>query len=158
MLTVDNVFVPLPDSMPPLDTESQRSVVVIDSQGVTSEPGPGAQRDLLVKAEQNALVADARANVARAEPPCGTRRARAVGARRQLPARGRRRGRGRQRALLDAHGGRPGDVLVDRRLEGRHVRSHDLARGGEELSRLLPCPPCCRRHGSPTGRQSSATP
>ena len=53
--------------MPRLATESQRSVIVIDSQqGV---PGPGAQRDMLAKAERaalRALVTDARANVAQA--------------------------------------------------------------------------------------------
>lgn len=60
-------FVPPPDSMPPLDTDSQRSVVVIDSQGVSSLAGSGAQRDMLAKAETNALVADARSSLAEAE-------------------------------------------------------------------------------------------
>jgi hypothetical protein len=60
-------YAPLPDSMPPLDSESQRSVVVIDSQGISSEAGPGVLRDQLVKAERDALVADARANVMQAE-------------------------------------------------------------------------------------------
>jgi len=60
-------YAPLPDSMPPLDSESQRSIVVIDSQGISSEAGPGVLRDQLVKAERDALVADARANVMQAE-------------------------------------------------------------------------------------------
>jgi hypothetical protein len=56
-----------PDSMPPLATESQQSVIVIDSQqGVSTEPGAGAQRDMLAKAERAALVSDARAHVAQA--------------------------------------------------------------------------------------------
>ena len=58
----------LPDSLPPLGTDSQLSVVVIDSQGgVSSEPGPGAQRDSVAKAEKAVLVSDARAELARAE-------------------------------------------------------------------------------------------
>ena len=60
-------YEPLPDSMPPLDSESQRSIVVIDSQGISSEAGPGVLRDQLAKAERDALVADARANVMQAE-------------------------------------------------------------------------------------------
>jgi hypothetical protein len=57
----------LPDSMPPLGTDSQEPVIVIDSQGGTTlEPGPGAQRDALLKAEKAALVADAQTNVAAA--------------------------------------------------------------------------------------------
>ena len=60
-------FAPPPDSMPPLDTDSQRSVIVIDSQGVSSVAGSGAQRDMLAKAETNALVADARSSLAEAE-------------------------------------------------------------------------------------------
>ena len=52
------------DSTPALATASQQSIVVIDSQGdVTSEPGPGALRDMQDKAERHALVADARAEV-----------------------------------------------------------------------------------------------
>ena len=48
------------DSLPALHTDSQASVIVIDSQGVaTSELGPGALRDLQSKAERAALVADA---------------------------------------------------------------------------------------------------
>ena len=62
-------YLPLPDSLPPLGgTDSQLSVVVIDSQGgVSSEPGPGAQRDAVAKAETAVLVSDARAELARAE-------------------------------------------------------------------------------------------
>ena len=58
--------VSVPDSMPPLATESQQVVVVNDSCGVSTEPGRGAQRDMLAKAEKAALVADARANIAQA--------------------------------------------------------------------------------------------
>jgi hypothetical protein len=55
-------FVVAPDSMP-LAGDSQQSVIIIDSQGlVSSEPGPGAQRDALAQAEKSSLVADARAN------------------------------------------------------------------------------------------------
>ena len=58
----------LPDSMPPLATESQEPVVVINSQGDTTlELGPGTQRDALLKAEKAALVADAHANLAAAQ-------------------------------------------------------------------------------------------
>jgi hypothetical protein len=47
-------FMVAPDSMPPLAGESQQSIVCIDSQGlVSSEPGPGAQRDALAKAEKS---------------------------------------------------------------------------------------------------------
>ena len=54
----------LPDSMPPLATESQEPVVVNDSQGdATLELWSGAQRDALLKAEKAALVADAHANL-----------------------------------------------------------------------------------------------
>ena len=62
-------YLPLPDSLPPLGgTDSQLSVVVIDSQGgVSSEPGLGAQRDSVAKAEKAVLVSDARAELARAE-------------------------------------------------------------------------------------------
>ena len=61
-------FMVAPDSMPPLAGESQQSIVCIDSQGlVSSEPGPGAQRDALAKAEKSSVVADARANLAIAE-------------------------------------------------------------------------------------------
>ena len=42
-------YEPLPDSMPPLDSESQRSIVVIDSQGISSEAGPGVLRDQLAE-------------------------------------------------------------------------------------------------------------
>ena len=62
-----DTYAVLPDSMPLLDTESQCSVIVIDSQGVSFEPGPGVQRDQLVKAERAALITDARDNVSRAE-------------------------------------------------------------------------------------------
>ena len=50
-------FMVMPDSMPPLDGDSQQSVILIDSQGlVLSEPGHGAQRDALAKAEKAALL------------------------------------------------------------------------------------------------------
>ena len=53
--------------MPPLGTKSQLTVVVIDSQGVSSiEPGPGAARDALATAECAALIADANSNYERA--------------------------------------------------------------------------------------------
>ena len=56
------------DSLPPLGTESQQSVLVIDSQGdFTSEPGLGTLRDLQNKAERHALVDDARTAVTEAK-------------------------------------------------------------------------------------------
>ena len=61
------LFAPPPNSMPPLDTDSQRSLIVIDSLGVSSVAGSGAQRDMLAKAEKNALVANARSSLAEAE-------------------------------------------------------------------------------------------
>ena len=58
----------LPDSMPPLATESQEPIIAINSQGeATLELGPGAQRDALLKAEKAALIADAHANLAAAQ-------------------------------------------------------------------------------------------
>jgi hypothetical protein len=56
-----------PSSMPPLATDSQRSIVVVDSQGFSSEPGPGTARDECNMAEKAALIANARTDLARAE-------------------------------------------------------------------------------------------
>lgn len=65
---VPTEFSTFPDSLPPLYTDSQRSTVVIDSQGVvSSEPGYGVQRDLLANAEKTAMVSDARLAHASAE-------------------------------------------------------------------------------------------
>ena len=51
---------------PALGYDSQQSILVVDSQGFSSVPGPGAEREALFKAEQLALVDDARANLERA--------------------------------------------------------------------------------------------
>ncbi len=63
-----NIFFPFPDSMPPLSTDSQKSIVVIDSQDmVSSEPGYGVQRDMLAKAEKMGMISDARLALQSAE-------------------------------------------------------------------------------------------
>ena len=98
-------FMVMPDSMPPLDGDSQQSVVLIDSQGlVSSEPGPGAQRDALAKAEKAALVADARANVAAAEAALNSADA-AVDAARAKQAERARALNGARQFLYDLTGG-----------------------------------------------------
>ena len=96
---------PLPDSMPPLDTDSQRSVVVIDSQGVSPEAEPGAQRDMLAKAETNALVADACATLAEAEAAYKASEDAARAAQTVQCARARKLNEARQ-LLYDLTGGR----------------------------------------------------
>jgi hypothetical protein len=98
-------FMVAPDSMPPLGGESQQSIIRIDSQGlVSSEPGPGAQRDALAKAEKSSLVADARANLAIAEAELKRADAAVDAARAIQAARGRELNGARQ-LLYDLTGG-----------------------------------------------------
>ena len=98
-------YAPLPDSMPPLDSNSQQSIIHIDSQGlVSSEPGPGAQRDALAKAEKSSLVADARANLVIAEAELKRADA-AVDAARAVQAARARELNGARQLLYDLTGG-----------------------------------------------------
>jgi hypothetical protein len=62
-------YIPHHDSMPPLLSDSQLSINVVDSQGaiISSEPGPGKLRDEAVKAEKAALIAAAIGNIDEAE-------------------------------------------------------------------------------------------
>lgn len=98
-------FMVAPDSMPPLAGDSQQSVIRIDSQGlVSSEPGPGAQRDALAKAEKSSLVADARANLASVEAELKRADA-AVDAARAIQAARARELNGARQLLYDLTGG-----------------------------------------------------